>query len=400
MHVSIYTEFSRTCSNDPGWYQVCGASNLYSTITNEKGRLCGKYICTESASSSVSSGFLEYNGKECDGYEHCSNTKLDESECGDVVTLPSGRRTSSVKICNGECDDNWSCEDEADCRGYIYGMYCYKDGGYSYIQAMWICNGYKSCYGEDDLGCQVGDNTTHIVTGTCVDSWRGVVVNIFNFTRCAVIFQSAPYCEDYTDQTNCSDTSKTGLTCSINGYTSTVAKSMICQGFEYPSLCDDEIDKACVAVSPSCTLHKHLLCDGRVDCVDETDEENEICESQTVEKCIRQGGDRLALSSPLAWLTDGTKDCVHGEDEEVLRWPTCGSDATKRYVTQNTICQDVFLCGLGDLRFIEFENLCDGIETCGNENGVCKAFRDKKQVFKNALTVGTEPDNKRSYFIA
>jgi hypothetical protein len=46
----------------------------------------------------------------------------------------------------------------------------------------------------------------------------------------------------------------------------------------------------------------------------------------------------------------------------------------------------VFLCKTGEPGYVELNDLCDGIETCGNENKICKESRDSITVKKTVIT--------------
>ena len=201
-----------------------------------------------------------------------------------------------------------------------------------------------------------------------------------NMTRCHPRIQ----CEGNVDQINCTDKARIGVTCKIRGYTSTVSKYVLC-GFSETDretedpLCDngfDKFDRDCAQLSQHCRVHKHQLCNGAVDCEGEIDERVSICQSMTSGTCIRRGGNGTSSRPlPLAWLGDGTEDCMKGEDEAAEFWPSCGVGKTWRHVTDNSTCSNVFLCATGHLGFIELRELCDGRDTCGNENKVCKVAR-------------------------
>ena len=109
-----------------------------------------------------------------------------------------------------------------------------------------------------------------------------------------------------------------------------------------------------------------------------------ICTQVTASACVRRLGERT-LSTPLAWLGDGVNDCMDGEDEKQI-WPTCGEDVTFRFVTDNSTCTDDFLCLHGNADYIGMVQLCDGIETCGNENEICRLSRDIPTVFTQSFT--------------
>ena len=92
-----------------------------------------------------------------------------------------------------------------------------------------------------------------------------------------------PFCEDFRDQTNCSDPKRVGVVCPIDGFPSNVSTAIICKPF-YNGLCDDAMDKVCVAVTPACLIHKHQLCDGRDDCAYGEDEDN--CRLSVYQVCF------------------------------------------------------------------------------------------------------------------
>eukprot|EP00116_Pleurobrachia_bachei_P000861 sb/3461123/ len=320
--------------------------------------------------------------------------------------------------CNGVCDVQ-DCRDEFSCNGYNYGIMC----DIQYISPDKVCvNGLgrfcknmPSALSVFGLAC---DLSTYPDLPSCESPdklgmyqlYEGNVKPIFDFLRCSTIkfysqyidctvginpgdldpyrkgsYAYIPVCKNFMDQTNCSDTARVALSCPIGGYNSTVSKVMVCDELRV-GLCDDNLDILCVDVTATCTLHKHQICDGKVDCLSETDE---ICRYMTgISICKRKVNKSEYSKIPISWLSDGYTDCVGGEDEHPEMWPTCGNGTTRRFVESNLVsCEDVVVCkGVGGkLEFIPTELLCDGIDTCGNENNMC--VRHRIEVFNTALSV-------------
>jgi hypothetical protein len=280
---------------------------------------------------------------------------------------------------------NKDCEDEANCNGLTYGLYCFKTDPWFgettkvYVPPRQVCDNYKHCDGgEDEVDCTVDDKTKR----QCIDfkssTDPGKVVPVHNYTRCSVVnkYEKLLYGDkDYFEnlkyyQTNCTDPERVGLVCNMNGCPSKISKYMICYD-ESIQICDDHIESQCPKLSQSCHIHKHLMCDKKIDCIDQIDEQHPDCRSQTEGVCVRRFGERDQLTIPLTWIRDGIEDCKDGSDEKDI-WPTCGKDKTHRFVTNNETCENVFVCLYGDQGFVKLKNLCDGIETCGNENIICK----------------------------
>ena len=287
-----------------------------------------------------------------------------------MEALPTGELVRPSLICNDLCD-LVDCEDEANCNGHRYGMHCMYDKTLFYVPPRGICDGDQSCDGgEDEEDCTVTLSTETF----CKHYKTKEIVPVHNYTRCAPI-QEHPY-DKYciTDeissyQTNCTDPLKVALTCEINGYTSTVSKYLICFN-DTMSVCDDHIDSSCYSTK-SCKIHKHLLCDQNKDCDDNADETHPICLSTTKGTCKRRVGIKNELPIPISWLLDGVWDCEDGIDETAY-WPQCGVDKTSRFMSSTeSECKNVFICKSGSPGYELLENLCDGIENCGNENAVC-----------------------------
>ena len=368
------------CSNDPHFYQLCDkeiGGEIGSEIKNHT-LLCGYYLCDVDHASSdkkrllVSNELLDYG----QGDPKCKNTDLNKSDLEPDTTLPSGKKLHSSQICDGRCNLRF-CEDEGACNGYSYGFYCKKSGKKHFLAPHEMCDEEPDCEnGEDEQNCE---KTTENQT-VCKHYVTGKEVLVHNFTRCTRIDLSYyatlvfSYCKPFDMvfyQTNCSDPSLVGMTCEINGFDSTVSKILICS-YDDLKICDDKIEKECLKTK-SCKIHKHHMCDSEEDCVDGADETDVSCLTKTKATCKRRVGDKRDLPIPLSWLKDGVRDCEDGVDE-TDDWPTCGVGKTLRYISSRAKeieCRNVFICKTGDPGYEELENLCDGLERCGNENGIC-----------------------------
>ena len=299
------------------------------------------------------------------------------------------------------------CEDEAFCGGYLYGMYCIGwQQVLKYIKPSEVCNGYPSylCNNDDDeLNCPNPDSLPRKKKCPKYSNLQSHTrrnfspVPILNNTRCsapwAVNISSNtlyidPICANFLDQTNCTDTSRSRVICDIGGYQSTVSKFVVCHGeHRGPTLCDNAIDQVCENVSLTCEVHKHQLCDGIEDCHDGADEKLVICFSMSKKVCNRAYKHEQTLEIPLKWVRDGVEDCLDGIDEED-GWQTCGIGGTKRYVISvDEPCKEVFLCKHGQVAFVEFKDLCNGIDTCGNERRMCEISHMISRTFDKAMTV-------------
>jgi hypothetical protein len=134
-------------------------------------------------------------------------------------------------------------------------------------------------------------------------------------------------------------------------------------------------------------VHKHQLCDKTDQCALGGDESGELCKKMTKAACKRRyvlGSSPEQLTPfPVAWINDGLKDCWSGEDEDE-DWPTCGAGRTIRYWRGHDSCSEVFLCN-HDEDFVQFSELCDRIDSCENENKICKVSRTQLNIFSIGL---------------
>ena len=381
-----------TCSNDPHFYQACDKRMGYSKVTNNE-LLCEHYLCEKSEILMPSYIPDLMSSKRCEF--DCENTDLNKKECMDNETavLPSGQHVRPDEICNDVCDIAASCEDEAMCNNYLYGVYCLCGIDTCYVPPLRICDGIQTCdNGEDEENCTVNTDTEASCT-----HFSGNPVPIHNNIKCGpvegspykyhAIFSLQVYCkwdEVASYQTNCSDPAKVALTCEINGYHSSVSKYLICFD-DTINACDDHIDSSCFETK-SCRVHKHLVCDQNKDCDDNADEDHPICLSTTEDTCKRRVGVQNDLPIPISWLHDGVWDCVDGIDE-IADWPKCGIGKTSRYMSSNeNKCENVFVCRTGIPGYELLQGLCDGFEKCGNENNICSVLSRSQSLKTTAPT--------------
>ena len=409
------------CSNDPRFYQACQINPKQlsnNTITNDD-LLCGQYICKTRTGSHDNIGLnLDFPSIACNNERDCDNTDWDEKQCSSIADdhneltlLPSGKSVPTEEICDDVCFDR-TCEDEAVCNGYTYGVYCDFNSTANtskYVPVLGICDEKTDCVdGADENNCNVNNSTLPMcsrfkrkIRGTTFFHARyefiyrrfQIIIPVHNFTRCYVtrlresqLYDNFnEYCDGFIpDQTNCTDPDKAALVCKVDGYISTVSKHMVCLG---KRVCDDNFENNCVQLPGACFVHKHFMCDGEDNCDNGADEKQRFCKKITKEKCRRRVEKKPSKAKPipLIWLNDGVKDCVDGRDE-TSGWTTCGKGMSLRFVNDNRSCENVFVCPWENPSYVELDDLCDGIETCGNENEVCSESLGSPSLFTVPLT--------------
>jgi hypothetical protein len=236
------SSYDKVCDNDPHFYQACGTTMQRKTILRHAGYsaglLCSDYICVselpyklkEKQQASLC-GKRPCNDRGCLALEQCDNLGEKEKEqiCGvnsgsdELVSGELSVRKS--RTCNGWCDLDERCEDEALCDGFVYGMFCQdSQGKRKYIMPDEICDGRPPYSGscannEDEADCP--DLKTLPNREKCIPPFTqsNLLLNpdlipILNRTRCTGVWSDNippydknlyPICENYLDQTNCTD---------------------------------------------------------------------------------------------------------------------------------------------------------------------------------------------------
>ena len=372
---------------------MCGAVELCSS-----GGLKGGYDSIEE---------MHYTEKMLCAYATCDTGNYtlgtedvcEEEECRNIAVSTCSNHTNtdsytcraswkrvvvpSYNLCDDQCDCPL-CDDEANCNGHLYGMFCDYDGYYSYVPPHWICDEIVDCDNEiDELGCDVEPQCPWPNSDPSSEELKSAPLT--DQTRCSVLGEIYPYCAGYSDQLNCSDTTITNMTCVRKGYPVTVANRMVCHDKPGVKLCDDGFEVMCVRIDITCLVHKHQLCDEFEDCGNGADELHRACKRMSEATCKRAFGmEGRRLGVPFEWINDGYKDCENGEDEDVV-YPTCGkTSATIRFKKDEEECEEVFLCGSPPSDHIEFENLCHKANKCGNENALCSVALDSPVITQRA----------------
>ena len=385
---------TNTCNDDPHNYQACleqerrtvrGVSEFSDNYHNNY-PLCGKIL-------------LRSDNEVNDRFPLTTTQAESSSSKGRGENLRKKFMDTDERKCNGVCD-RYDCLDEAYCNGFRYGFYC---GGIksdqTFISSARICDEEKDCEnGEDETGCLRKfplKKPESIEKDYClVRTKEYVLIQLNNFTRCSALTfvfdylkqTVVPICEYYLDQTNCSDPTRGVIPCQIDGYRSTVSKFATCK--QTPGLCDDGFDSLCLRTTVLCHVHKHQLCNGISDCIDKSDESSSICGAMTTSTCYRRYRHETKLSIPVAWLGDGFEDCQNGDDEKNI-WPICGVGELTRFVRDNSSCEEVFLCSPGSSNFVKFQDLCNGLNTCGHAR-ICFEARSIKPVYTNPVALRRE----------
>ena len=426
--------FNGICDEDPGFYQLCGHQRCRSDLElGRDGMLCGDFTCDRKDTwKPVDNENLVCNGKSGD----CANTDIDEEMCEFDCRVYSGKRKEFVSgevVCDDECDCS-NCADESligtnRCpSGNPIGMFCDATFKVSfwffsrtvekqvYIEPHMICDKVSHCDdGEDESGCEEKADEVEFCTSTR-NNKEGVksetTRTILPMQKCSVPnFNSDKkelICNDLTDQLNCPDKTKNGLTCIGNRDQEPINLSkylLDCQirqrykeefidQDDHEPICDDSIDDKCYNIGYGCIIHKHKLCDNNPDCLPaKKDETDDICKDMEDVMCVRRVGG-LNRTIPTKWVEDGINDCEDGLDEDKEFWTrhrknykTCGDPTDWSSIrSKNCSNEKYYFCSNSTKEMISFDKLCDRISSCGTEESVCRVAQDQDILQTSVLT--------------
>ena len=146
------------CENDPLFYQVCPGTFENDVPESPTQFLCGDdaYVCFTADTDTLYPGFIAERHMKCDHVMQCRNMDADETDCrvrdGEIECKYSSGSYSADK----KCDDN--CDDESECNGYRYGMFCTQyvstEPHTRFIKPGRLCDGTEGCLnGEDETFC-------------------------------------------------------------------------------------------------------------------------------------------------------------------------------------------------------------------------------------------------------
>ena len=295
-------KYDKLCPNDPRFYEVCG--HIRSECESNFGRdldekFCRTYTCkfqnqifpfwylgeNITFGRKVISGLVNKRYADCNGEPTCSNTDVDEMGCPNPEKSfrCMGEVQSNIRVdqvCDLKCDCH-RCNDEAECGNRTYGVMCESIYGL-HVHAMYMCNGIDNCYnGLDEKNCDRKDRIRDCIPGDLhgpkyYNIFPNMIRPIFPHQICAVP-RLGPYaytCQDGLDQINCSDSSRVAMSCEMRGFSTTLSVFAICRNY---NLCDSGYQNQCLEVEGGCILHRNLLCDGRKDCAEGTDESKTFC---------------------------------------------------------------------------------------------------------------------------
>ena len=150
----------------------------------------------------------------------------------------------------------------------------------------------------------------------------------------------------------------------------------------------------------SCFIHKHLICDGRVDCLEGEDELESLCDNDDWVKltdCNRRTVQERAAGEKtrfihVSWIRDGDIDCKNGFDERdrQKKCPVRFVDGNEQIRSFEYDCEEVYKCS-EELKtpdsYVEIPEMCSSnLDTCERQNRVCSAAKNKQNIETTPIT--------------
>ena len=365
-------------------------------------QFCSTYVCDRQESHRIDGGKRNDYYLSCNGIHDCNNTSVDEDwDCvsdtdEEKYQCKDNRSTSTIsasKHCDNQCDCQF-CDDESVCNNVQYGLTCLSnrsDKKGDYVTPAYLCDDIVECEdGSDEANCTMSGRSCVLPPShPRYNHERNGVRYLSNLHTCAVPFRIT-VCVDGLDQVNCTDPGKVAMWCLNEGYNTTLSIFAICKGY---SLCDDDYNNKCIEPEGGCLVHKNKLCDGEQDCLGGADESQNLCYPKRMSKvnCVRRlKGDEISHRILLDWVFDGEVDCIDGRDEDARYWKKCGTGSSVRYLEKGSTCQNQLRCPEG-AKFIDFEELCDRLETCDRESEICSVSRNIPKIW-DKLTRDSSPN--------
>ena len=421
-------QYDKVCENDPGFYQYCGAVPLETMGRIQtfriQGTLCGCYICTyktfpflgDKSPTQIESGLKRMQLFQCSEHHVCENEDaehLRETDCDGDKWFRCNISDETIprkSLCDGISDCLWAEDETALGCHHDFGTRC--NGSKPIVRGAEIWRSPpEMCRKEDHNSVCMDDldifNKSEFCSpsaqvGSCIQGNK--TVPLFEKQMCGALnFHRAEsdlrlednlswLCHDGKDQINCTN-SDVVFHCShsTTGNVISLTDSVLCKDL---NLCGDNMSNLCESPETSCNIHRHFICDGKVDCDNGHDER--FCEElQTDVECIRRVRNVISSKNPSkilrAWVRDNVQDCEDGEDENIDMWKECkykinGGKTVKKISYKNKAdpCNTEFVCRdpLADEPvLIDPNHMCDGTfmkENCPVASKICKLSRDKE----------------------
>ena len=149
----------------------------------------------------------------------------------------------------------------------------------------------------------------------------------------------------------------------------------------------------------TCFIHKHLICDGRVDCPEGEDELESLCDNDDwvkLTECERrtfqeQAEYKKTLLIHVSWIRDGDFDCTKGIDEQERqkKCPVQLIDGKEKIRSFEYDCEEVYKCS-EELKtpnsYVEIPEMCSSnLDTCERHNRVCSAAKNKQHILTKPI---------------